>query len=220
MTEDTYLNCSDLDELLAEFGTDHLNHRRKFRLLAVACCQLIAGKVTDAAHKHALTVAESFADGLIGLEELRRVRSTAFNSDFNQSSYALAAIRATLRDSPVAAAREAAHQAIQEVWKRVKGRWQTAPDRKSEAKRQQCALFRDIFGHPLRPVSLDPRWRTADAVELARTIYEERAFDRLPILADALMDSGCAHEQILGHCRGDGPHVRGCWVVDMVLGRE
>jgi hypothetical protein len=220
MTEDAYLKCSDLDELLTEFGTDHLNYRRKFRLLAVACCQPIAGKVTDVAHKHALAVAESFADGLIELEDLRRVRSTAFNSDLDQSSYALAAIRATLRDSPVAAAREAAHQAIQEVWKRVKGGWETAPARKAEAKRHQCALFRDIFGNPFRPVWLDSRWGTCDVVGLARGIDEERAFDRLPVLADALMDAGCDDEQMLDHCRGGGPHVPGCWVVDLVLGKE
>jgi hypothetical protein len=81
-------------------------------------------------------------------------------------------------------------------------------------------LIRDIFGNPFRPVAFDPRWRTADAVGLARGIYEDRAFDRLPLLADALMDAGCADEQVLSHCRSEGPHVRGCWVVDLVLGKE
>jgi hypothetical protein len=81
-------------------------------------------------------------------------------------------------------------------------------------------LIRDIFGNPFRPVAFDPRWRTADAVGLARGIYEDRAFDRLPLLADALMDAGCADEQVLSHCRSDGPHVRGCWVVDLVLSKE
>ena len=58
---------------------------------------------------------------------------------------------------------------------------------------------------------------SADVVGLARTIYADRAFDRLPLLADALMDAGCADEQVLGHCREAGPHARGCWVVDMIL---
>ena len=62
--------------------------------------------------------------------------------------------------------------------------------------------------------------RSTDAVGVARAIYDDRAFDRLPILADALMDAGCDDEQILAHCRGPGPHVRGCWVVDLVLGKE
>jgi hypothetical protein len=81
-------------------------------------------------------------------------------------------------------------------------------------------LLRDIFGNPFRPVSFDPRWRTADTLGLARGIYEDRAFDRLPLLADALMDAGCADEQVIGHCRSEGAHVRGCWVVDLVLGKE
>jgi hypothetical protein len=84
----------------------------------------------------------------------------------------------------------------------------------------QVRPLRAIFGNPFRPVAFDPRWRTADAVGLARGIYDERAFDRLPLLADALMDTGCADEQMLEHCRSEGPHVRGCWVVDLVLGKE
>jgi hypothetical protein len=83
-----------------------------------------------------------------------------------------------------------------------------------------CRLTRDVFGNPFRPVTFDPTWRTADALGLARAAYEDRAFERLPMLADALMDAGCADEDILSHCRGGGPHVRGCWVVDLVLGKE
>ena len=86
--------------------------------------------------------------------------------------------------------------------------------------RTQRQYIRDIFGNPFRPVAFDPRWRTSDSVGVARGIYEDRAFERLPILADALMDAGCADEQVLSHCRGEGPHVRGCWVVDLVLGKE
>jgi hypothetical protein len=84
----------------------------------------------------------------------------------------------------------------------------------------QCQLIRDIFGNPFRPVAFDPRWRSADAVALAQGIYEDRAFDRLPLLADALMDAGCDDQQVIGHCRSAGPHVRGCWVLDLVLGKE
>jgi hypothetical protein len=93
------------------------------------------------------------------------------------------------------------------------------PEREAE-ERAQSDLVRDIFGNPFRPVAFDPRWWTADVVALARGIYEDRAFDRLPLLADALMDAGCDHEDIVAHCRSVGPHVRGCWVVDLVLGKE
>jgi hypothetical protein len=84
----------------------------------------------------------------------------------------------------------------------------------------QAALLRDIFGNPFRPAALDPAWRTGTVLALARGIYEDRAFDRMPILADALQDAGCTDEDVLGHCRGPGPHVRGCWVVDLVLGKS
>jgi hypothetical protein len=82
------------------------------------------------------------------------------------------------------------------------------------------ALLHDIFGNPFRPVSLDPAWRTSAVVDLARGIYEERAFDRMPILGDALDDAGCDVEAVLAHCRCENAtHVRGCWVVDLVLGK-
>jgi hypothetical protein len=68
-------------------------------------------------------------------------------------------------------------------------------------------------------VAFDPRWRSSDVLGLAQAAYDNRAFDRLPLLADAVMDAGCGDEAILGHCRGPGPHVRGCWVVDLVLGK-
>jgi hypothetical protein len=83
-----------------------------------------------------------------------------------------------------------------------------------------CALLRDAFGNPFRPVAVLPEWRTDTTVSLARTMYESRDFGAMPILADALQDAGCDSAEILDHCRGPGPHVRGCWVVDLVLGKE
>jgi hypothetical protein len=79
---------------------------------------------------------------------------------------------------------------------------------------------RDIFGNPFRPITLDPSWLTATVTSLAQAIYEERAFDRLPVLADALEDAGCANAEILSHCRQPGEHVRGCWVVDLILSKD
>jgi hypothetical protein len=83
-----------------------------------------------------------------------------------------------------------------------------------------ATLLRDIFGNPFRPVSFDPAWRMGNVLSLAQAIYDERAFERLPILADALEDAGCTNADVLGHCRGGGEHVRGCWVVDLVLGKS
>ena len=80
-----------------------------------------------------------------------------------------------------------------------------------------CSLLRDIFGNPFRPVTFSPEWRTDTAIALARQMYDSRDFGAMPILADALQDAGCDNDDILGHCRGPVPHVRGCWVVDLVL---
>jgi hypothetical protein len=91
--------------------------------------------------------------------------------------------------------------------------WETAPVR-------QATHLREVFGNPFRPVEADPSWLTSDVLALARGIYEEKAFDRMPILADALQDAGCANEDVLTHCRDTTVrHVRGCWVVDLVLGK-
>ncbi len=81
--------------------------------------------------------------------------------------------------------------------------------------------LRDIFGNPFRPVTFSPAWRTDTVVALARQMYESRDFGAMPILADALQDAGCEDEQILAHCRdANATHVRGCWVVDLVLWKE
>jgi hypothetical protein len=90
----------------------------------------------------------------------------------------------------------------------------------TDARNSLCALIRDIFGNPFHPVSIDPAWLTTNVVALAQAIYEDRAFDRLPILADALEDAGCSHPDVLSHCRGPGPHVRGCFTVDLLLGKQ
>jgi hypothetical protein len=87
----------------------------------------------------------------------------------------------------------------------------------------QSDLLRCIFGNPCRPTVVDPAWFTwheATLPRLARCVYDGRAFDRLPVLADALEEAGCHDADILAHCRGPGPHVRGCWVVDLLLGKE
>ena len=83
----------------------------------------------------------------------------------------------------------------------------------------QANLLRDILGNPFRPVAFESAWLTETVLGLARGIYEDRAFERLPILADALQEAGCENEDILTHCREPGEHVRGCWVVDLVLGK-
>jgi len=83
----------------------------------------------------------------------------------------------------------------------------------------QVRVAGDIFGNPFRPVTPDLEWLTSPVVALAQTMYATRDFAPMPVLADALEEAGCDHPDVLAHCRGPGPHVRGCWVVDMVLGK-
>jgi hypothetical protein len=82
----------------------------------------------------------------------------------------------------------------------------------------QCELLRDIFGNLFRRVEIDPTWQTPTVISLAEAIYEGRSFDRMPELAEALENSGCHEAEILSHCRMPTGHVRGCWVIDAMLG--
>src|SRR5205823_4083168 len=86
-------------------------------------------------------------------------------------------------------------------------------------KRSETLLVREIFGNPFHPVAIEPSWRSTNVVSLSQTIYDERAFERMPILADALEDAGCTDAEVLEHCRQPGVHERGCWVLDLVLGK-
>jgi hypothetical protein len=81
----------------------------------------------------------------------------------------------------------------------------------------QAAILRDIFGNPFRQTHLDDTWRSETVVSLASQMYETRDFSLMAVLGDALQDVGCADENILEHCRGTGPHSRGCWLVDLIL---
>jgi len=83
----------------------------------------------------------------------------------------------------------------------------------------QVELLRDVFADRFLPVTFSPSWRSETAVSLARMMYETRAFHVMHILADALEEAGCDDAHMLAHCRSPGLHVRGCWVVDLVLGK-
>jgi hypothetical protein len=94
----------------------------------------------------------------------------------------------------------------------------------NESEAAAAALCREVFGNPFRSVSLDASWLTPDVQRLARAIYEERAFERMPILGDALEKAGCTSDgagaALLDHCRGTHPHCRGCWCLDLLLGSQ
>ncbi len=89
----------------------------------------------------------------------------------------------------------------------------------AEERAVQAALLRDLLGNPVRPVKAESSWRTPAVLGVARAIHNERRFEDMPILADALEDAGCDNADILDHCRGPGPHVLGCWLLDLLLGK-
>jgi len=98
---------------------------------------------------------------------------------------------------------------------------EVSPEGTEGASLSQANLLRDIFGNPFRSVTLAPQWRTSTVVAIAQQMYESRDFSAMPILADALQDAGCDNDDILTHCRdANGVHVRGCWVIDLILGKE
>jgi hypothetical protein len=184
---------------------------RKARLYAVACCRAFWNRRTDKRVRAAVESAEDFADGRVAKTQMNR---------------AAAKLKAAARTTGGGAEWDAAREVTRaKPWEAaVMSHICATPPfdtrrTAAEANAVLSGLLRDIFGDPFRPTKLDRRWLTANVVDLARTIYEERAFDRLPILADALMDAGCADETILKHCRSKGPHVPGCWLVDLILGK-
>jgi hypothetical protein len=209
---------------------------RKARLFAVGCCRLLDRWITEACCRRAVEKSELFADGLIPQQTLGGIRKefssaerTRLRRIFEGRGYAphFDELPDSSRPGVWAGTYDACHSLLRaDAWDaarlcNVAARntlWEL-PDRRKGLGHLQRVL-RDVFGDSLRPSTFDPRWRSADAVGLARGIYEDRAFDRLPLLADALMDAGCDDEQVLGHCRSAGPHVRGCWVVDLVLGKK
>jgi hypothetical protein len=88
-------------------------------------------------------------------------------------------------------------------------------------------LIRCMFGNSFRPITIDVKWLTPAVTSVALTTYDERTMPsgeldsaRLALLADALEEAGCTDADVLGHCRSDGPHARGCWVVDLILGKQ
>lgn len=213
MTEAEWKRATNPDAVLAALG--HPAGDRKLRLFAVACCRAVWPLLAGGPGRAVVELAERYADGDTTDDDLWAgvVRLNAYQgadrrhvtSRTGACLWAGWVPRWGKADLPSAVGRVA--------------RFAAAAGGKGH-RATQAATARCIFGNPFRPVTFDPRWRSADAVGLARGIYDDRAFDRLLLLADALMDAGCSDEQIIAHCRGDGPHARGCWVMDLILGLE
>ena len=226
MTEQEWLACTDPTPML-EFLRGKVSDR-KLRLFAVACCRRIRQLMSDERSKTSIEVAERFADGKATEQERESIHSIAGLKGRRIRNHPIAW---TSHDYAIAAASDATNLDAYEAadTARFSGQFAKAPDDETpygdpvlrEEALAQANFVRDIFGpSPFRHVTLNPAWLTATAEKLAEAISEEKAFDRMPILGDALEDAGCTNQEILAHCRQPGEHVRGCWVIDLVLGKE
>ncbi|OAI47668.1 hypothetical protein AYO44_09220 [Planctomycetaceae bacterium SCGC AG-212-F19] len=196
--------------------------QRKLRLFAVACARRVAHLLSEKRSLAAIDISEQHADGLATEEEKNQAGHDGYNaaasvvaspsSSHAQQHAASAAYHAVYYDDE-----NDVQRVVADV---VAALIASEPTSEREEWLAYCALLRCIFGNPFRPVPLDRSWRTLKVTSLAQAIYDDSAFDRLPILADAMEDAGCMDADVLDHCRGAGEHVRGCWVVDLVLGKE
>ena len=213
MTEVEWLSATDptpMLELLRGKASD-----RKLRLFACACCrrcrQMLVSETLDG-----LTVAERFADGLASSVERRVAREAAFHAGWcpdPSTAHRRGPAKSCVTDALARSAYEAATQAER------RARTARAGGVDEQPAGIHASLVRDIFPSTFRPVVPDTVWFTPTVVAISTSIYADRAFDRLPILADALEEAGCVNADLLLHCRQPGEHVRGCWAVDMVLGK-
>jgi hypothetical protein len=201
------------------YATERLPDRRKvrtarrLRLYACGCYRLVWDRIKLESIREAIVKTEEYADGEITHKELTRYRYPQGEPRTGSADDYLRLSIGSLITPKVIPAHIAwlVRAALTPSRYEQVHKWEECPE--------QADLVRDVFGNPFRPVAFDPAWRTSTAVAIARGMYEPRDFSAMPILADALQDAGCENADILDHCRGPGPHVRGCWVVDLVLGR-
>jgi hypothetical protein len=217
MTESEWLTSADPDAMLKAVGR-RLSARKK-RLFACACCRRILHLIPDARAREALEVSERFADSAATRTQLAAACSMAWEA-YEE------AMSAEAPEEPFAEAVEAAcgrkldAAAVAHTARLEECYAEPTPEEMAFTEAEwvaQAELLRDLVGNPFRPTAVAQGWRSTDVLALAREIYAGGRYEQMSILADALEDAGCADAEVLRHCRGAGPHVRGCWVVDGLL---
>ncbi len=209
MTETEWLACTDPQKMLASLKDK--GSERKFRLFAAACCRRVWDLLGDAQGRQRVEAAEEYVDGQVTEQALKDAASRGHDGSGGPTE---AAFWCCAEDYAFAAELVAAQAR------------RSDEDRPSDESRK-AALLRDLFRGPFRPFALAPIWRTPGVLSLALAAYQGRQLPsgeldhaRLAILADALEEAGCTEYAVLDHLRLPGPHVRGCWAVDLLLGRE
>jgi hypothetical protein len=234
VTEAEWNSCTDAQPMLAFLNARRLASDRKLGLFACACARRTWDMLTEPSSHSAIEIAERAADGLASAAEVQAAARAALavsliptvppsatsNDEIvlviaRGGPQAFAAVAAAAAvDGNAGAVEAAATGAACFASPRDEG---AAP----AARAIHAAILRDLVGPlPFRAVTLRTE-KNGTVVRLAKAIYDDRAFERLPTLANALEDAGCCEEEILSHCRQQGMvHVRGCWVVDLLLNKE
>jgi hypothetical protein len=225
MDERERLACTHPGKMLS-FAQNQFSCRKQ-RLFVVACCRCIWQLFTDERLRGAVEAGEQFTEGHLDETGLRKAPRIAWEApshgaNHNCTAAALCCVNPGLTWRTVGlCCAWTARAAAGSQTPHLSPRWR---DLVSQEYTAHCALLRHIFGNPFRPVVLNPACRTPTVATLAQAAYENRTLpagtlepDRLAVLADALEEAGCTDADILGHLRGPGTHVRGCWPVDAIL---
>jgi hypothetical protein len=235
MTDREWRTSTDPAAMLVA-AADRLSDRT-LRLYLVGCCRRWWGLFTDEACRVAVEVAERFADGR-ATEAERESAERAAVKVYGKASVifgehfeaAAAAMTAAQTAAEWARFRDICHRApglvgypnpttrVESLARKHVGSASYTDPLLARELAEVANLLRCVAGDPWTYAVPDPRWRTAAAVGLATTIYETRDFAALPILADALEETGCDDPAVLDHCRRHREHARGCWVVDQLRG--
>jgi len=195
---------------------------RKFRLFGVACCRTLWVQLCDV-EREAVELVEAWAEGRASPGHVERLSGKLPGmmkpmDHVSQEEWAVVWLTTT-DASEARIARNVAD--FTAGWHGLVGAVRPFDSLGPPMNfARPIAILRDIFGNPFRPVSVDVAWLAPNVVAIARHIYDERAFERLPILADALEDVGCVNTDVLDHCRQPSEHTRGCWLVDLVLEKQ
>ena len=202
---------------------------RKLRFFCCQCCRQFWHLLTDDRSRYAIDVSERFAEGEATEEE--RQSAEILSRQAIQDIVRARKENYTLPEMWTNAAKAAHYTTflffgdIEVALAIISASRLVALNPTSSLSSREtlnvafCLTLHDIFGNPFRPITINPSWLTSTVLALAQGIYEEKASDRMPILADALLDAGCDNEDVLNHCRQSGEHVRGCWVVDLILSK-
>jgi hypothetical protein len=232
MTRSEWHSCTDPQEMLEFLQNSGRWNERKLRLFSCACVRRIWGLLDDERSRKAVDIAECFSDSKVGRAELTAARAAADRAHFEAprraNFRALDAAPHTAEEDLSCSAADAAVSAADAVQIAAGGDEMA----KVEECQQQTRLLRCIFPNPFRDIpTIEGRWlawNDGTVQRMANTIYEQRQLPsshldpvHLAVLADSLEEAGCHDGEILSHLRQQGVvHVRGCWVIDLLLNKK